>query len=44
MERYKQFLVVFNCLFCTPAMVTLEVKNPLTLEESRALNSKCHLE
>ena len=28
MERCKQFLVVFNCLFFTPAMVTLEVKNP----------------
>ena len=45
------FVVVFNCLFFTPAMVTLEVKKsfyyvipriPRTLEESRASNSKCH--
>ena len=29
MERCKQCLVVFNCLFFTPAMVTLDdKKNP----------------
>ena len=54
MERCKQILVVFNCLFFAPAMVTLEVKNPFitsfqlrmsgTLEESCAWNSKCHLD
>ena len=51
MERCKQVLVVFKCLFFTPAMVTVEVKKSFyyviprmlrTLEESRALNSKCH--
>ena len=26
MERCKQCLVVLNCLFFTPAMVTLQVK------------------
>ena len=52
-EGYKHFLVVFNCLFFTPAMVTLEVKISFyyvitrifgTLEEARASNSKCHLD
>ena len=28
MERGKQCLVVINCLFFTPAMVTLVVKKP----------------
>ena len=51
MERCKQFLVVFNCLFFTPAMVTVEVKKSFyyvilrmlrTLEESHASNSKCN--
>ena len=52
MKRCKQFLVVFNCLFFTPAVVTLETKKKSfyyvihrmlrTLEDSRASNSKCH--
>ena len=53
MERCKQCLVVFNCLFFMPAMVTPDVKKSFyyviprmlrTLEESRPSNSKCHLD
>ena len=53
MERCKKFLLVFKCLFFTPAMVTVEVKKSFyyvisrmlrTLEESRASNSKSHLD
>ena len=53
MERCKHFKVVFNCLFFTPATVTVEVKKSFyyviprilrILKESRALNYKCNLE
>ena len=53
MERWKQVKVLFNFLFFTPPMVTLEVKksfyyviprNLRILEESRASSYKCNLE